>query len=123
MITKGNMYHLDGSKPGNTYTYDYDNHVDVATPNSGYTVWGTYCYLYGDKTQTASNAKNLTFGIEDEFGDITAIDIEGMEVAHSQAIEDNSVYTLNGQKIGGQGNLNSLSKGIYIVNGKKYVVK
>ena len=123
MITKGKMYHLDGSKPGNTYTYDYDNHVDVATPNSGYTVWGTYCYLYGDKTQTASNAKNLTFGIEDEFGDITAIDIEGMEVAHSQAIEDNSVYTLNGQKIGGQGNLNSLSKGIYIVNGKKYVVK
>lgn len=123
MITKGNMYHLDGSNPGNTYTYDYDNHVDVATPNSGYTVWGTYCYLYGDKNQTASNAKNLTFGIEDEWGDITAIDIEGMEVAHSQAIEDNSVYTLNGQKIGGQGNLNSLSKGIYIVNGKKYVVK
>lgn len=132
LIRKGDMYHLDGSKPGKIYEYYYQEyeedgktkHISENRPTGGlgYMIWGTYAYLHAPKEVTG-DAKNLTFGIEDEFGDITAIDIEGMEVAHSQAIEDNSVYTLNGQKIGGQGNLNSLSKGIYIVNGKKYVVK
>ena len=126
LIRKGNMYYLTGETP--SYIYDYiidEEHPHGApqkTTERGYMIWGTYAYLHAPK-DASGNAKNLTFGIEDEFGDITAIEIEGMEVAHSQAIEDNSVYTLNGQKIGGQGNLNSLSKGIYIVNGKKYVVK
>ena len=132
LIRKGDMYHLDGNNPGKIYQYYYEEyeedgktkHISENRPTGGpgYMIWGTYAYLHAPKEVTG-DAKNLTFGIEDEFGDITAIDIEGMEVAHSQAIEDSSVYTLNGQKIGGQGNLNSLSKGIYIVNGKKYVVK
>lgn len=134
LIRKGDMYHLDGSKPGKIYEYYYDEYYDETegktkhvsenrpTDKPGYMIWGTYAYLYAPKGSVAG-AKNLTFGIEDEWGDITAIDIEGMEVPQSQAIEDNSVYTMNGQKIGGKGNLNGLSKGIYIVNGKKYVVK
>lgn len=134
LIRKGDMYHLDGNKPGKIYEYYYEEYYDETegktkhvsenrpTGGAGYMIWGTYAYLHAEKDATGS-AKNVTFGIEDEFGEITAIDIEGMEVAHSQVIEDNSVYTMNGQKIGGKGNLNGLSKGIYIVKGKKYVVK
>ena len=113
MITKGNMYHLKGSAPG-TLGVLFNN-----VP--GYNIWGTYCYLHAPKVE--GQAKTYGIGLLNDDGDITAIEVEGLEVPGSKIIDNNSVYTLNGQKIGGQGNLNSLSKGIYIVNGKKYVVK
>ena len=124
---QGGLYHLDGEHPIKIWKWDETagesgHGANVKTADEGYMIWGTYAYLHAPKDATG-NAKNVTFGIEDEFGEITAIDIEGMEVPQSQAIEDNSVYTMNGQKIGGQGNLNSLKKGIYIVNGRKFVVK
>lgn len=126
LIRKGNMYYLTGETPSYIYEFtvdaDHPHGAPIKTDKRGYMIWGTYAYLHAPKNIVA-DAKNLTFGLMDEWGDITAIDIEGMEVPQSQAIEDNSVYTMNGQKIGGKGNLNGLSKGIYIVNGKKYVVK
>ncbi|CCZ14957.1 putative uncharacterized protein [Prevotella sp. CAG:487] len=33
------------------------------------------------------------------------------------------VYTINGQKIASDKSLNDLPKGIYIVNGKKHIVR
>lgn len=52
-------------------------------------------------------------------GTETAIDqIEGAKVVEST---DTPVYNLNGQRVGNS--LNSLSRGVYIQNGKKYVVK
>ena len=116
MITKGTMYHLNG---------DYPHTIRISETESvqGYAVWGTYCYLHADKVDESTGAKTYNIGLINEDGDITAIEVEGLEVPGSKIIDNNSVYTLNGQKIGGQGNLNSLSKGIYIVNGKKYVVK
>ena len=126
LIRKGNMYYLTGETPSYIYEFtvdeDHPHGAPIKTDKRGYMIWGTYAYLHAPKNIVA-DAKNLTFGLMDEWGDITAIDIEGMEVPQSQAIEDNSVYTMNGLKIGGKGNLNGLSKGIYIVNGKKYVVK
>lgn len=98
VITQGNMYHLTGQK--------------------AYTVWATYCYLHAPKS---SNAKTMRIMVDDE--EVMTTAIEGLMIDYGPAIEDNEVYTLNGQRVGGVKSLNSLPKGVYIVNGKKYVVK
>ena len=98
VITQGNMYHLTGQK--------------------AYTVWATYCYLHAPKS---SNAKAMRIMVDDE--EVMTTAIEGLMIDYGPAIEDNEVYTLNGQRVGGVKSLNSLPKGVYIVNGKKYVVK
>ncbi|MBQ8046504.1 MAG: hypothetical protein IJ196_01075 [Prevotella sp.] len=122
MITKGDMYHLDGTKPGNTYDYDFDNHQDIKNPGTGYMIWGTYAYLHADK---ASGEKVTTLSILGVDEDITALEgvyFEGSSL-QTNALNDGSVYTLSGQKAASNGTLEGLAKGIYIVNGKKFVVK
>ncbi len=129
LIRRGDMYHLDGSNPNKLYAWDSTPATDLPygqltkTNNDGYMIWGTYAYLSAPKS---SAAKNFTFEVEDLEGFTTAIDVVGMDqdaVRGNTSINDNHVYTLNGQKLSGKGTLNSLSKGIYIVNGKKFVVK
>ena len=104
VITKGNMYHLTGSNNWN--------------------VWATYAYLYRPVETGGSQAKNLTFAIDDGYGiqEITT-SIEGLYVvSEGNNVEDHEVYNLSGTKVG-KGTLDTLPKGIYILNGKKYVKK
>jgi len=49
-----------------------------------------------------------------EDGDVTGIN----EVETAKTINNGRIYNINGQQVNGQ-----LGKGLYIVNGKKYVVK
>ena len=44
----------------------------------------------------------------------------GIESVSLEASSGNTVYTLNGQRMQ---NSKTLAKGIYIINGKKYLVK
>jgi hypothetical protein len=72
---------------------------------------------------TASPAKSSVVSIdvisnEGETTDIVKIDANGEEV---KDMNNAKVYNINGQFVGTS--LNGLSKGLYIVNGKKYVVK
>jgi hypothetical protein len=72
---------------------------------------------------TASPAKSSVFSIDvenngGETTDIVKIDANGEEVKDMNNVK---VYNINGQLVGTS--LNGLSKGLYIVNGKKYVVK
>jgi hypothetical protein len=72
---------------------------------------------------SASGAKSSTFSIDvenngGETTDIVKIDANGEEVKDMNNVK---VYNINGQFVGTS--LNGLSKGLYIVNGKKYVVK
>lgn len=104
VITKGNMYHLTGSNDWN--------------------VWATYAYLYRpvENGGNTTPAKNLTFAIDDGQGirEITT-SIEGLfVVSEGNNVEDHEVYNLSGIKVG-KGTLDTLPKGIYILNGKKYV--
>ena len=95
VLSKGEMYHLQGTRDWN--------------------IWGTYAYL----TAPASNgARDFKFMIEDTGEEITSID--GLEFRESNSLpEDVNVYSISGKLV----NKNSLSKGVYIVNGRKYVVK
>lgn len=98
VISKGKMYHLTNTKP--------------------VTLYASYAYLYHEKDESGS-AKTFTMSINgvDE-GENVMTAIEGI-TPDEASIEDCNVYTLNGQKLGGD----SLQKGIYIKNGKKFIVK
>ena len=70
---------------------------------------------YLQVTGTASPAKlNVIF-------DDVADGIEGIETSEGSTVSD--VYTLAGIKVGTSSDINKLPKGIYIVNGKKVIVK
>lgn len=65
----------------------------------------------------SSSAPRLEFTIDNSNGILTAIDrIEGLDI-----VVEAPVYNLNGQMVGRT--TDNLSKGLYIVNGKKYLVK
>ncbi|MBR5653676.1 MAG: hypothetical protein IKX22_06305 [Prevotella sp.] len=49
--------------------------------------------------------------------------IEEVATTTTTTVNNGVVYTINGQMVRTDGSLQGLSKGIYIVNGKKYVVK
>ncbi|MBR5038621.1 MAG: hypothetical protein IKX65_07875 [Prevotella sp.] len=103
IITKGDMYHLTGAKDWN--------------------IWATYAYLYRP-VGNGSPAKALSFAIDDGYGiQEIATSIEGLYVVSEENnVEDYEIYNLSGTKVG-KGTLDTLPKGIYIMNGKKYVKK
>lgn len=94
VVSRGKMYHLTGR---------WDNLTG--------TMW-----LLRDRT----NRNALSF----DFGDGQTTDINNIvtETAPESATA-NGVYNLNGQKVAEGTSLNGLAKGIYIVNGRKHVVR
>ena len=77
---------------------------------------GTAWYI----KETNPSQESLTFVIDNGNG---TTDINGIvtETPAEKAVE--GVYTINGQKIASDKSLNDLPKGIYIVNGKKHIVR
>lgn len=123
----------DGGKLSYTYFYHRPGEKQGATPvpEGSYVMsdgkmyhltgaWGGLlgtCWYITDLT-TSSNSKVMA--IEGEGG---TTDINGIvtEVPGDKAME--GVYNINGQKVADGTSLEGLPKGIYIVNGKKHVVK
>lgn len=101
VLTKGNMYHLTGA--------------------NDYNIWATYAYLYLPVAGRSSSPANFTFAIEED-GVSEPTTIEGLFIDRGQGIESDAVYTLSGQKVA-NGTLQGLPKGVYVVKGRKYVVK
>lgn len=95
VMSGGDMYHL---------TSDWSNLI------------GTAWYL----TETTPSSESKTFVIDNGNG---TTDINGIvtEMPAENAVE--GIYNINGQKVASDKSLNDLPKGIYIVNGKKYIVK
>lgn len=95
VMSGGDMYHL---------TSDWSNLI------------GTAWYI----TETKPTQGTKTFVIDNGSG---TTDINGIvtETPAEKAVE--GVYTINGQKIASDKSLNDLPKGIYIVNGKKHIVR
>ena len=98
VFSEGNMYHLSEPKAIKGYRgWIYDNDDDTSTSLSSYRV-----LVDGEEDAEASAIINLAAG-----------------KAYSGAI-----YNLNGQLVRKMGeSTNDLPHGIYIMNGKKYVVK
>lgn len=78
----------------------------------GYRGWLTPTWLTSDKAE--ANAKFITFGFGN--GDISGIDLPSADFY----THDTKVYNLNGQRVD---SMLGVQPGIYIVNGKKIVIK
>ena len=98
VVNNGNMYHLSS---------DWNNFV------------GTSWYI--TITDAQGNAKALSFSFD---GDSSTTAIENVTRQENAAVQtDGFVYNLSGQRVGTRNNMSNLSSGIYIVAGKKVVVK
>lgn len=77
----------------------------------------------GDTGSGVSHAKKMTISIDGVEDEVTSI--EGLPAATFFGTQKNNgrVYNLGGQVVGVKGSTSGLAKGIYIVNGKKVVVK
>lgn len=77
---------------------------------------------WGKKTDSATASKKINeqsfFGTE---GETTGID--NVVIIAGDGNNSEVVYNLNGQVVNNKGNMDGLQKGIYIMNGKKYMVK
>lgn len=131
----------EGKRIGRNFFFNYLSNTGYYTEGdvdylgffrvkSGSTCRANYAYLYlpttvltwngqtlddvlEDGTSTLSKGIKMVFGIADEdFGSVTGINDIQKEVK-----ADNSYYTLQGIKV------NTPSKGIYIHNGKKVIIK
>ena len=98
VVNNGNMYHL---------TSAWDSFV------------GTSWYV--TITGADGNAKALSFSFD---GDSSTTAIENVTRQEDAAVQtDGFVYNLSGQRVGTRNNMSNLSSGIYVVAGKKVVVK
>lgn len=101
VITKGNMYHLAGTKDWN--------------------IWGTYAYIYLPAA-AAGNVKEFSFAIDDGSGVNEMTTIEGLSIKNANNNENVDIYNLSGQKIK-NGSIEGLPSGIYLIGGKKVIVR
>ena len=114
------FYHRPGEKQGDTPvpagSYVMSGGKMYHLPQAWDGLLGT-CWYITDLT-TSSNSKVMA--IEGEGG---TTDINGIvtEVPGDKTME--GVYNINGQKVADGTSLKNLPKGIYIMNGKKYVIK
>lgn len=96
VVNNGNMYHL---------TSAWNNFV------------GTSWYI----TDAQDNPAKLSFSFD---GDSSTTAIENVTRQEDAAVQaDGFVYNLSGQRVCTRNNMSNLSSGIYIVAGKKFVVK
>ena len=98
VVNNGNMYHLT---------------------SAWYNFVGTSWYI--TITDAQDNPAKLSFSFD---GDSSTTAIENVTRQEDAAVQtDGFVYNLSGQRVGTRNNMSNLSSGIYIVAGKKVVVK
>lgn len=136
--TDGNDYFFRGTfkpqtLPANSFYLGYDPKNPTRWPLAFYVTttdlaekWSAFTSIVRKTNNFAtdnSNAKSMGIDFtliipEENFGITTGIE----SVSDQKSVNNGVVYNLNGQIIGNQSTSN-LSKGIYIVNGKKIVVR
>ncbi|MBQ6422443.1 MAG: hypothetical protein IJJ90_02765 [Prevotella sp.] len=73
-------------------------------------------YFVVPVTDAAAGARQLNIFFDDSI-------ITGIDAVESAATTSGDIYTIGGVLVAKDGNMSRLPKGIYIMNGKKYVVK
>lgn len=108
------FYHRPNNAPKGSYVMSGGKMYHI--PNDWTGLLGTCWYI----TDLSQDGKTLQLMVNGEGG---TTDINGIvtEVPGDKAME--GVYNINGQKVADGTSLKNLPKGIYIMNGKKYVIK
>ena len=111
------FYYDPGAAPANAYVVNNDNMYHLHSPWESFV--GTSWYI--TITDAQGHAKALSFSFD---GDSSTTAIENVTRQEDAAVQtDGFVYNLSGQRVGTRNNMSNLSSGIYVVAGKKFVVK
>lgn len=110
-------FYWNKTAPTNAYVVSRGKMFYLDADNTWANLTGTMWKLKGP---SFTGAKELSIDFGD--GDITN-GISGITVEGENNVNATGIYNLNGQKVSDGTSTESLSKGIYIVNGKKYVVR
>ena len=111
------FYYDPGAAPRNAYVVNNGNMYHLDSPWESFV--GTSWYI--TITDAQGNAKALSFSFDGDSSTTAIENVAGQEDAAVQA--DGFVYNLSGQRVGTRNNMSNLSSGIYVVAGKKFVVK
>ena len=111
------FYYDPGAAPRNAYVINNGNMYHLSSDWNSFV--GTSWYV--TITDAQGNAKALSFSFD---GDSSTPAIENVTRQEDAAVQtDGFVYNLSGQRVGTRNNMSNLSSGIYVVAGKKVVVK
>lgn len=117
MVQFKGFYYDPGAAPRNAYVVNNGNMYHLSSNWNNFV--GTSWYV--TITDAEGNAKALSFSFD---GDSSTTAIENVTRQEDAAVQtDGFVYNLSGQRVGTRNNMSNLSSGIYIVAGKKVVVK
>ncbi len=111
------FYYDPGVAPAKAYVVNNGNMYHLSSDWNGFV--GTSWYV--TITDAQGNAKALSFSFDGDSSTTAIENVAGQEDAAVQA--DGFVYNLSGQRVGTRNNMSNLSSGIYVVAGKKFVVK
>ena len=111
------FYYDPGVAPAKAYVVNNGNMYHLSSDWNGFV--GTSWYV--TITDAQGNAKALSFSFDGDSSTTAIENVAGQEDATVQT--DEFVYNLSGQRVGTRNDMGNLSSGIYVVAGKKFVVK
>ena len=118
----GTYLKKDGGVPAGSYVFSKGNMYHTKTPQ---TIKGFRFWIQDEEPNLNGQAKPFTLsisGVEDQQESQQVI--TSITEVETVADDNAGVYSLSGQFLGkGKQLLNSLPKGIYVINNKKYMVK
>lgn len=111
------FYYDPGAAPANAYVVNNGDMYHLSSDWNNFV--GTSWYV--TITDAQGNAKALSFSFDGDSSTTAIENVAGQEDAAVQT--DGFVYNLSGQRVGTRNDMSNLSSGIYVVAGKKFVVK
>lgn len=111
------FYYDPGAAPANAYVVNNGDMYHLSSDWNNFV--GTSWYV--TITDAQGYAKALSFSFD---GDSSTTAIESVAGQEDAAVQtEGYVYNLSGQRVGTRNDMSNLSSGIYVVAGKKFVVK
>lgn len=111
------FYYDPGAAPANAYVVNNGDMYHLSSDWNNFV--GTSWYV--TITDAQGYAKALSFSFDGDSSTTAIENVAGQEDAAVQT--DGLVYNLSGQRVGTRNDMGNLSSGIYVVAGKKFVVK
>lgn len=111
------FYYDPGAAPANAYVVNNGEMYHLSSNWDRFV--GTSWYI--TITDAQGKAKALSFSFDGDSSTTAIENVAGQENAAAQT--DEFVYNLSGQRVGTRNDMGNLSSGIYVVAGKKFVVK